>query len=55
MGPLVFYADQAECVMRLKFNCERVTVHNLVECVQAQVASGGCDRPEEHCHWLYCR
>lgn len=55
MNPKTFYKDQAECVsLGLDFNCDRITVDNLVECVQAQIPSGGCDFPTAHCHWLFC-
>lgn len=54
-GSIEVYKDQAVCVAAgLKFDCPLVTVAQLEECTKAQAPSGGCDQPEEHCHWLRC-
>jgi hypothetical protein len=56
MGPRVFFADQAECVMyAFNWDCSWVTVRNFEECAVAQKASGGCNRPSEQCSWQLCR
>jgi hypothetical protein len=55
MGPLQVYVDQAQCVsVGLDYRCPPITVANLVECVEAQVPSGGCNKPDAQCHWLSC-
>lgn len=56
IGPRPFYEAQAQCVQfGLTYSCPLITVAQMTECVQAQVPSNGCDKPDEHCHWLDCK
>lgn len=55
-GSIRMFEDQAQCVASgLMYTCPILTVAQLAECTLAQVPSGGCERPAEHCHWLDCR
>lgn len=54
-GSVKVYDSQAQCVeVGLRYACPIVTVAQVAECTLGQVPSGGCDRPDEHCHWLDC-
>jgi hypothetical protein len=54
-GSVKVYDSQAQCVeVGLRYQCPIVTIAQVVECTLGQVPSGGCDRPDEHCHWLDC-
>lgn len=54
-GSVKVYDSQAQCVeVGLRYQCPIVTVEQVVECTLGQVPSGGCDRPDEHCHWIDC-
>lgn len=55
-GSIEVYESQAVCVSAgLRFNCPLVTVAQFEECARAEAPSGGCDKPDEHCHWLLCK
>lgn len=54
-GSVKVYDSQAQCVeVGLRYQCPIVTVAQVAECTLGQVPSGGCDRPDEQCHWLDC-